>query len=106
MSPCLLIAVAGGGTVDGLVLDDKLALRILRDHGMNISGGYLVFQNGSVALRKLVSGTQFENDVRGQLLRITGAKRFEAKRFAPGVVSRCVGIPMVMLRDDDNEPPI
>lgn len=106
MSVGSVIAVAGGGTVDGLVLDDKPALRILRDHGMNISGGYLVFQNGSVALRKLVSGTQFENDVRGQLLRITGAKRFEAKRFAPGVVSRCVGIPMAMLRDDDNEPPI
>jgi putative DNA primase/helicase len=101
MSVGSVIAVAGGETVDGLVLDDKLALRILRDHGMNISGDFLVFQNSSTALRKLVAGTQFENDVRGQLLRIKGAKRFEAKRFAPGVVARCVGIPMAMLRDDE-----
>jgi putative DNA primase/helicase len=105
MSVGSIIAVAGGDLVDGLSLDDKLALRIMRDHGMNISGEFLVFQNGSTALRRLVAGTQFENDVRGQLLRIKGAKRFEAKRFAPGVVSRCVGIPMSLLRDDD-EPPI
>lgn len=104
MSVGSVVTVASGMPVDGLTLDNKLAMRLLREHGMTIAEGCLVFQNNSEALRKLVAGTKFETDLRSQLLRINGARRFGSTRFAPGVVQRGVGIPLTMVTDD--EPPI
>lgn len=104
MSVGSLVSIAAGGAVDGLTIDDKVALRLMRDHGMTIIEGFLVFQNGSEALRKLVSGTKFESDIRSQLLRLPSAKRFGSTRFAPGVVQRGVGVPLSLVTD--SEPPI
>lgn len=99
-----VIMAACGYQIDGTTLDQKLAGRLLREHGMDVEGAVLLFQNNSTALNKLVAGTKFENDLKSLLLRITGAKRMPAHRFAPGVVQRCVGVPLSLVLDDG--PPI
>lgn len=104
MSVASLIRAAAGEVVDGLTLDQKVAIRMLGETGMRIEKGkWLAFQDGSQALRHLLSGTQFEVDVRGQLLRIQGAQKLPAIRF-PSKVSRAVGIPLELVADGLTSP--
>jgi putative DNA primase/helicase len=101
-----IITMANGGYIEGLVLDEAIAKRIMRDNGMNFSKGYVVFQNGSKALNKMVSDTPFAADLSGQLLRVNGAKKFAGCRFG-ATMARAVGVPLSMaVYQDDNEPPI
>jgi hypothetical protein len=104
MSVGSVVAIASGGLVDGLALEAPLAGRLLRDNGMDVAEGMLVFQNGSEALKKLVSGTKFESDLKALLGRIPGSRRFKPHRFAPGIVQRGIGIPLALVTDV--EPPI
>ena len=102
-----VVDVAAGGSVEGLTLEGLTALRLLRENGMNISAGKLLFQNDSTALRKLAGDTPFAVDLRGQLLRVPGAVKMEPRRFAGGSLSRSVGIPLTLiLGEADDEPPI
>jgi hypothetical protein len=90
--------------VEGVSIDDKIATRLLQENGMTIRQGYLVFRNDSESLKKLVHGTKFESDLRGQLLRVQGAKRMDPMRFGSLGVARGVGVPIGTVVDD--EPPI
>jgi putative DNA primase/helicase len=100
-----VVDIAAGGAVDGLSLEGLTALRLLRDNGMNISAGRLLFQNDSNPLKKLVGDTPFAVDLRGQLLRIPGALKMEPRRFASGL-SRSVGIPLDRVLADYIDSPI
>ena len=103
-----IVAIANGGFVDGVGLDVETAARLLRENGMRILGSSLVFRNGSLALRKLLEGTRFEVDIKGQLLRIPGAKITQKSvRFGSSGsdVQRGVEIPLSYILGDD-EPPI
>jgi putative DNA primase/helicase len=99
-----LVTIAAGEVVEGLTMEQKVAKRVLVEHGMQISANHLLFENGSLSLQKLISDTSYASDLRGQLLRLPGAKRFEPRRFATGAQSRSVGIPLEMVVSD--EPPI
>jgi hypothetical protein len=96
-----IIAVASGDTVSGLTLDDKTANRILGENGIKIKQGNLMFASTSNALRKLVAGTQFEADLRGQLKRLRGARIAEgSERFTAGTgVHRAISIPLGQVLD-------
>ena len=73
--------------------------------GMRVVKSELVFGCSSAALRALVSKTAYFSDLRGQLLRIPGANRFNNKTLKfSGVDSKCVAIPLAGLFDDDELP--
>lgn len=97
-----MIAVAKGDTVDGVNgLDQANALRLLKENGMNFHGtDYFVFQNGSSNLRKLIADCPFSADLKANLTRVKGSKKFDAKRFASGAIARCVGIPIELVTGD------
>ena len=101
-----VVDVAAGGSVEGLGLEGPTAMRLLRENGMNISGGRLLFQNDSNPLKKLVGDTPFAVDLRGQLLRIPGAVKVDPRRFAGSMLSRSVGIPLTMVIDNYSESPL
>jgi putative DNA primase/helicase len=95
-----IIAVASGDTVSGLTLDDKTATRILGENGIKIKNGHLLFASTSSSLRKLVTGTQFEADLRGQLRRLNGAKIADkSERFTATAVHRAISIPLGQVLD-------
>lgn len=104
-SVATVVTVASNIPVDGVTLDAVTALRLMRDNGMNISAGRILFQNDSTALRKLVADTPFAVDLRGQLLRVPGAMKMEPRRFAGGSLHRSVGVPLHLVVNMD-EPPI
>ena len=66
----------------------------------------LLFGTGTTNLKRLVANTPFVTDVRGQLLRLPGANRYNdrAQRFN-GTPSKCVAIPLSLLFDDAKQAP-
>lgn len=100
-----LISIANGELVEGISnMDKPNALRLLRENGMNFHGAdWFVFQNGSINLRKLIADCPFSADLKAHLTRIKGSKKFDAKRFANGTISRCVGIPLSWVVGDAKE---
>lgn len=81
---------------------------ILRRHGLAIlhNGGGpemadMLVSNNSVELAKLLEGTPFAADLKGQLLRVQGARRHEKPVSFNGVKDRCVAIPMSAVLGDE-----
>lgn len=94
------------------VLPQKEADRILRQNGIRVElkEGVVLFGTSISNLKKLVERTSFVTDLRGQLLRLPGATRYNDKpmRFN-GYNSKCIAIPIAPLLDgerNDDEPPI
>lgn len=77
---------------------------LLRRHGMKVVGDkmmgpapQLLVSNNSFALTKLLNGTPFAADLRGQLLRVKGVtKHPKAERFS-GYVNKCVAVPISLI---------
>ena len=105
-SVATVVDVAAGGSVEGMGIDQLTALRLMRDNGMTLSAGKILFQNDSTALRKLAGDTPFAIDLRGQLLRIPGAMKMEPRRFAGGTLSRSIGLPLASILGENDQPPI
>lgn len=87
------------------------AIALLLRHGMRIHDKHLVFWPASDELQKLVAGTAYATDLRGQLLRYPGATTFQLGsgnqktfRFL-GQPRKVVGLPLASIVGDD-EPPI
>lgn len=94
------------------IVPAKEADRVLKQNGIRVEHkeGVVLFGTGISNMKKLVERTSFVTDLRGQLLRLPGATRYNDKpmRFN-GLNSKCISIPMAPLLDgdrNDNEPPI
>ncbi len=86
-------------------IDQGEADAALRRHGIRVetsaSGDYLLFGTGVPNLKDLVRHSAFSTDLRGQLLRLPDATRWNDKtmKFA-GAASKCIAIPLAPLFDD------
>lgn len=77
------------------VVDNQVADDTLRRHGIRVELGIgeIWFGTSVSNLANLIKGMSFVTDLRGQLLRVKGAKRISTKKFN-GHDSKCVGIPL------------
>jgi hypothetical protein len=78
-------------SINSATPDDYRSL--LERYGMKIKDGYLLVSNSSHAIKELMKNTPYAADIKGQLIRIKGAKRWENEKFS-GTQSRSVGIPL------------
>lgn len=99
-----LVKRAAGCIVTGLTVDVADADATLQRHGMKVRDDRLLLSNNSHELRRLVSGTPYEADLRGQLLRVRGADRYgnRTSKFN-GIDSKCISLPLHDLISDDEE---
>lgn len=90
----LLCAAIGkpAGTVD---MSADVASGFLQRYGLKVKANYLLLQNSSIELKRLMGGTGFEADLRGSLMRVPGASKWDnkAEKFN-GVASKVVAIPL------------
>lgn len=101
-----LIRAASGYQVDGITMSNVSAEATLQRYGMRIDGSRLVLANGHGETKKLMTGTPFEADLRGVLLRVKGADRYGNKpvKFS-GSQFKAISIPLAdLLTDDVAEP--
>lgn len=89
-----LVRSAAGKSVQGHDLSEtaadatlqRLGMRVQREAGRPV----LLLSNTSQQLSRLVAGTPFETDIRGLLLRLPGAKKFDQTVRFNGAVARCI----------------
>jgi hypothetical protein len=101
-----VIRRAYGRTVQGLDIKVEDADAVLQRHGMKIKGNRLLLSNNSQELQRLVAGTPYASDLRGQLLRVRGADRNGNKSMKfNGIDSKCVSLPLtdIVYEDGDND---
>lgn len=109
-----VIAAAANRHTETCQLETREADGILRRHGMMVywngkhaADADLLVSNTSQELARLMEGTPYAADLKGQLLRVPGAYRHGSERFN-GTVSRCVGIPLreilAGLKDSRSQP--
>lgn len=96
-----IIRAAYGLETEGLTLGQAAAEAQLQRHGMRIDGKKLVLSNTSDQLRALVAGTPFEADLRGVLLRVRGAERYDKPVKFNGVTTRAITLPIEGIITDD-----
>ena len=100
-----LIRKAQGQDVDGLTMQPNSAEAVLQRHGMRTDGRRLILSNTSTELRRLVEGTPFEADLRGVLLRVKGADRYDNRSIKfSGIASKAISLPLDHLLTDDLPP--
>lgn len=98
----------GGGAWDG---PKESADNYLRRHGMmikwtaskDVESAALLVANNHTELERLMAGTPYGTDLKGQLARIPGAFKCEAQRFN-GTLSRSVGLPLARVLDGEDIP--
>jgi putative DNA primase/helicase len=101
-----LVCAAFGSPTEMTDLTQATADAILQRHGMKVRGDRLLLSNNSNELRRLMSGSPYEADYRGVLLRVTGADRNDNKpvKFS-GVQNKCISIPLgPIVTGDAREP--
>lgn len=78
------------------VIDAQIADATLRRHGIRVehSVGELWFGTGVSTLKQLVEKMAFVTDLRGQILRVPGAKRLTGVKKFNGVDSKCISVPL------------
>lgn len=100
-----LIRRAEGLEVDGLTMQSPSAQAVLQRHGMRTDGKRLILANNSIELKRLVEGTPFEADLRGVLLRVKGADRYNNQSIKfNGITSKAISLPLEHLLTDDVWP--
>jgi putative DNA primase/helicase len=85
-----------GGTLDFTARD---ADAVLQRFGMKVVGDDLLLSNNSTALTNLMRETPFAADIRGQLLRVKGVRRYEKAARFNGVVSKSIAVPVSIFSD-------
>ncbi len=95
--------------VDAVDIGTKEAAAILKRHGIAIRHGgvkpadaTVVISYAPVELLKLLTGTPYSADLKGQLLRIPGTWRYDKTVSFNSSNSRCVAIPMSLFMDDED----
>ena len=93
-----LVRAASGQETGLTEINEMTADAILQRYGMKVKDSSLVLSNRSTELRRLMSGTTFEADYRGVLLRVDGADKNANKpeRFN-GVQTKCFRIPLAAI---------
>ncbi len=102
----LLRAATSSGDIDNIL--PRAAQDQLQRYGMRISDNRLILSNTSLELKRLVAGTPYEADLRGMLLRLPGADRYNNKVIKfNGVASKCISLPLAPIFEDTalNEDP-
>lgn len=101
-----LVCAAFGEPTDITDLNPKTADTLLQRHGMKVRGDRLLLSNNSNELRRLFSGTTFEADYRGSLLRVNGADRNDNKATKfNGVQTKCITLPIGPIVSDERQLP-
>ena len=79
----------------------------LRRHGIRVeSSGHLLFGTSVTNLKSLLRDASCSTDIRGQLLRLKEATRWNDKTVKfNGIVSKCVSVPLSLIFDDAPTPP-
>lgn len=105
-----LISCSLGEQVDGLSLSREVARRLLRSHGVLVSGDRLILPNQSTALRNLLDGTPYAADPKSVFGRLTGATNNDGRQVKfNGIKTRVVSMPLslvgfgMMAAEDENE---
>lgn len=88
-----------------VVSQDNASAALMR-HGVRLDkdSGMLLFGTGVPNLKTLLEHTPYATDIRGQLLRLSGATKWEdrAVRFL-GSISKCVAVPLALVMDGTPE---
>lgn len=106
-----LVRRAAGYSADGTNIEEVGADSVLQRYGMKVArreGKWrLVLSNNSQELRRLLSGSPFEADLRGLLLRLPGSDRADNKpqRFN-GVPAKCISVPLAAVLEDGEKPAV
>lgn len=105
---CELVSCAVGRDAEDLGFNPKEANRTLRQYGMAVRHGgpdpsdcVLLVAYDWPERAKLLEGTPFVTDLKGQLLRIPGAARFDKTVTLSKIPTRCVAIPMSAVLPDE-----
>lgn len=106
----LVEAVAFPNAAD-LVITPRDADAILRRHGLLVKStgvgpgvGILIVSNKSYALKELMTGTAYAADLRGQLLRVPDAERYNETANFAGERSKGVAIPLYRVLHNVEKP--
>lgn len=86
------------------VVEEKAADAALRRHGIRVDldKKVLLFGTSVPNLKALVKDSSCVTDIRGQLLRLDGAGRWNDKAVKfNGIASKCVAVPMGLVFDDE-----
>lgn len=93
-----LISCQLGEQVDGLSLSREVARRLLRSHGVLVSGDRLILPNQSTALRNLLDGTPYSADPKSVFSRLKGATNNGGKQVKfNGIKTRVVSMPLSLV---------
>lgn len=97
-----LICAASNQPTEGVNVNAGVADAFLQRSGMKIKGDRLLVSNTSNEVKRLMAGTSFEADLRGVLLRVEGADRYDNKptKFN-GVQSKCISLPIGPILGDE-----
>lgn len=87
-------------TVTGTASD---ADQVLQRYGMRVIGNDLVLSNTSHALSELMKNTPYASDIRGQLLRVKGVRRYEKSVRIGSAVTKCIAISASVIMDPIQE---
>jgi len=102
-----LVCAAYGEPTEMADVSQQAADALLQRYGMKVRGDRLLLANNNDSLKKLMTGTTFEADYRGVLLRVDGADRNDNKpsRFS-GVSTKCFSLPLgpIVSSDRATEP--
>lgn len=87
-------------------IEQAFAEDMLSRNGIKLeeAAGRILVGINNKTLKAMLKDTPYSTDIRGQLLRIKGAERFENTRSFGGVASRCIAIPLDMALPPDEGP--
>lgn len=90
----------------GLGIGKDVSCAVLARHGLLVKGDWLCVSNNGQAVRELMRGTPYEQDMRGLLSRIKGADRNGNKGvWISGSTHKVVRIPLEKVMPDGGEAP-
>lgn len=102
-----ILSEACGRPAASITIGSDACLDILRRNGIRVEGDTLLFGVNTGTLKALVKDTAYATDLRGQLSRLPGASNMgnKTRKFA-GVNSKLIGVPLSLVIEDDEDPPI
>jgi len=101
-----LVKAASGSPTGMTDISDVAADALLQRHGMKVKDDWLILSNNSNELKRLMHGTTFEADMRGVLLRVTGAdKNMNKPERFNGMQNKCIRIPIGPIVTSDRIEP-